>query len=207
MTPLIIRKAKLKLNNNPYRHKISLILLLTILTAVNVFAGGCAGKNKNVSSETISMDANTFSPINNITIDVPAEYSETTGTLDVKYFIKDDATITVASEYVGSAYKSAEDYSMHALEQYAASYDEVKDIENYQYDVNGMDCFVRQFRVVVKGADSTFERYCYYGFIIKDQTAYIISCISELGTFFDNKSGFEYAVKSFKILYNPNTDV
>jgi|BioPla2DNA2_1021312.scaffolds.fasta_scaffold00888_26 hypothetical protein len=179
--------------------KIIFFLLITILT-IPLFA--CDNKN-NFSSNLQLVEAITYSPLENIAIDIPTEYKEEMGNYGILTYKKNNASIIVTSEPTKKTDDDVAAYGHYALKQYSDTFDKLSDIEEIYFEVNGLQCKVNQFKYIIYGEAGEMddiERYCYVGYIVKDGTAYIISCVSTVPTFEYNKIGFEQAVKSFRFL-------
>jgi hypothetical protein len=159
--------------------------------------------NDTKSSSTLDLTGTVKqSPISNVCINIPIEYEKANSEFNFEYYKKSDATIMVTSEEIPSYIHTIADYSYHALEQYTGTFDEVKDTVQNTIIVNGRECGILEFKYKINGktAISDVENSCFIGFIFKDTTVYVISCVSTSLDYFENKSGFEKAVQSVEIL-------
>lgn len=175
-----------------------LLPLLIITLMIPLFS--CSNKD-NSSDSLYVTEAITYSPLEDISISIPVEYEETIGDYGIISYKKSNASIIVTSEPVKNPGDNVYDYAVYALKQYSKTFDKLSDIEEISFEVNEIQFKVNQFKYTILGEIDDIERYCYVGYVVKNETAYIISCVSSVPTFDFNKIGFEQAVKSFKILY------
>ena len=176
--------------------KIISLLLISMLT-ITLYA--C--NNKDSSSSNLNlMEAVTYSPLENIAIDIPIEYEEEDGNYDITFYKKNNASITVTSEPTKNHDDDVADYGFYALKQYSNTFDRLSDIEEIYFEVDGLKFKVNQFKYTILGEVDDIEKYCYVGYVVKNEVAYVISCVSSVPSFDYNKIGFEQAVKSFRFL-------
>ncbi|HHX56700.1 MAG TPA: hypothetical protein GX710_01630, partial [Clostridiales bacterium] len=135
-----------------------------------------------------------------IAIDIPIEYEEEDGNYGIIFYKRSNASITVTSEPTKNHDDDVADYGFYALKQYSNTFDRLSDIEEIYFEVDGLKFKVNQFKYTILGEVDDIEKYCYVGYVVKNEIAYVISCVSSVPSFDYNKIGFEQAVKSFRFL-------
>ncbi|MBQ8922261.1 MAG: hypothetical protein IJ060_08905 [Oscillospiraceae bacterium] len=171
--------------------KKTLVVMLAALLAL-VMLGGIVVRIRNSGkssgkdeSSTIELTQAIIIPSEmpvNISIPIPAGFSETSSETFDKYYVRDDATIIITGETFPVQAKPLDEYTQSVLAQYEKSIDDFRLINNTEYD-SGAPCRVLEFTYALIGEDARQDYQCITAVLIKDNCSYIVTCKSKKENF------------------------
>ena len=188
--------------------KKTLVVILAAVLAL-VMLGGIAvrirGSKKSKSSDESSIEELTQEiiipsemPVN-ISLPIPAGFTETSSEYYNKYFVRDDASIIVTGEKIPIAGKQLEEYTADVLAQYEKSVDEFKLINNTAYK-SGAPCKVLEFTYALIGENARQDFQCITAVLLKDNCSYLVTCKSKKETFSSYRALFLMMIEKITIL-------
>ena len=188
--------------------KKTLVVILAAVLAL-VMLGGIAvrirGSKKSKSSDESSIEELTQEiiipsemPVN-ISLPIPAGFTETSSEYYNKYFVRDDASIIVTGEKIPIAGKQLEEYTADVLAQYEKSVDEFQLINNTAYK-SGAPCKVLEFTYALIGEKARQDFQCITAVLLKDNCSYLVTCKSKKETFASYRALFLMMIEKITIL-------
>ncbi len=171
--------------------KKTLVVILAAVLALVLFGGVIVRIRKNSKkqsaseSSTIELAQAIIVPSEmpvNISIPIPAGFSETSSDYYDKYYIRDDASIIITGEELPVQGKTLDEYTDNVLKQYGNSVDEFRLINNTEYE-SGAPCRLLEFTYALIGENVRQDFQCITAVLLKNNCSYIVTCKSKQENF------------------------
>lgn len=175
------------------RHR--LFSVLCLCTAI-LCCGGCNDSTQS-ESEPPAIIGQLELP-DGLQFTVPDGFSAQSSDMYEEYYVKDDASIIITEEPLEAGYDTAKAYADRAIEQYTAATDTFTLLANAPLDRTDADGRTLEFSYTISVSDHTFSFCSLTGYLLTEDTAYIITCKAKEETFAAYKPAFETCISGAK---------
>jgi len=189
----------------------AMIAAAVVLLMVGVLAAAVRknnGKSENSSAES-SEELSEIIVIpsempGNISVPIPAGFTETSSPYYDKYFVMNDASIIVTGEELTIHGQSVKEYAAGVQKQYEKTADEFALLSSTEMK-SGAPCWVLEFTYALVGEDARQDFQCVTAVLVKDDYAYIVTCKSKKETFDRYRSAYLSMIERISVADVPDS--
>lgn len=149
---------------------------------------GCGGDTAS-SSELPALIGQLALP-EGLEFSVPEGFSAQSSEMYEEYYVKDDASIIITEEPLEAAFSTAQSYADRAVEQYEQATDSFSLIARTPMEYTGAEGVTLEFSYTISVDTHQFAFHSLTGYLLTEDTAYIITCKAKEETFAAYRSAF-----------------
>ncbi|MCR4760412.1 MAG: hypothetical protein K5705_09130 [Oscillospiraceae bacterium] len=193
---------------------VPLVMMFSVILAIIVLAA-ITHRNGSLTDTAESSESSlpAFSEIivpssmpANISISVPAGFTETSSEHYDKYYIKDDASIIITGEELLYGQDDVNAYTDNVLAQYRKTADRFMLLSDEKIKISSQSARLLEFSYAIIAPDKEQELRCLTAVVTKDNYAYLFTCKSHADTFSIYSNHFRKMLESIEILEREKTD-
>lgn len=174
------------------------ILLFSLSFLLNFTA--CTSENSS-SAEDISSPENEIIealPFPDIKLSIPSDYETTSSNYIDEFYKKGNASVIVTSKKISDSQKDMDSIVYDALYQYNEIADNLTEVSNEIFEINGCEARIAEIRYSIMGETDTLSMSCCFGFIIGENSLYIITCSVPTDEYSNYSDEFKEIIQSAK---------
>ena len=193
---------------------VPLIMMFAVMMAIIVLAAIThMSGNPTDAAESSEVSLPAFSEIivpssmpANISISVPAGFTETSSEHYDKYYVKDDASIIITGEELLYGQDDVNAYTDNVLAQYQKTADRFTLVSDEKIKISSKPARLLEFSYAIIAPDKEQDLRCLTAIVIKDNYAYLFTCKSHADTFSSYTNHFRKMLESIEILDREKPD-
>ncbi len=176
---------------------------ITVLLSISMLLSitGCDKNNKDTeTSEAVqTVEVINAIPFPDIRLDIPKTYEVTSSEYIDEFYKHGNASVIVTSKSIAPS-TDMDTIVYDALSQYQQIADTLTELSSEDLEINGCKSRIAEITYSIVGEENTLNMYCCFGFIIKEDSLYMITCSVPTEEYKNYVDEFKNIIKSAKPL-------